>query len=279
MSRRWLGLVGLILAAQLLGCQLLSMAGDSLIQPTASLMPTPTLAVSEAVVPPAPDSGWVTLQPGLERRLIYLEQAPARETLYLLRLDPATFRFDVAYQPGQPLSLAQWQAQTGALLVVNGGFFTEANLATGLTIVDGQPSGTSYTSFGGMLAIGQAGPELRWLPQQPYDPAESLLAGLQSFPMLIRPGGLPGYPEEDNLPARRTVIGQDRAGRILFLIANSGTLSLNQLGRYLADSDLDLDRALNLDGGASSGLLLADPADGVMAFSLLPAVITVYPRP
>lgn len=276
---RWIrrSLVGFLAALPLLACQLTEMASeDGLFRPTDTLIPTPTLAVP---VPTVPDSGWEELRPGLERRFIHLDQEGTRETLYLLRLDPASYRFDVAYQPGQPLSLAQWQAETGALLVVNGGFFTEANQATGLVIVDGRPSGMSYTDFGGMLVVNQSGPELRWLPQQPYDPAETLLAGLQSFPMLIRPGGQPGYPEEDNSPARRTVIGQDRAGRMLVLIANNGNLSLNQLGRFLAGSDLDLDRALNLDGGASSGLLLAEPLESMPAFSLLPVVITVYPQP
>jgi hypothetical protein len=58
-----------------------------------------------------------------------------------------------------------------------------------------------------------------------------------------------------------------------------GAFTLNQLSRYLVESDLELEVALNLDGGASSGLLLAEPAEGIPAFSLLPAVITIYPKP
>jgi hypothetical protein len=36
---------------------------------------------------------------------------------------------------------------------------------------------------------------------------------------------------------------------------------------------------LNLDGGASSGLLLSEPAEGIASFSLLPTVITIRPKP
>jgi hypothetical protein len=36
--------------------------------------------------------------------------------------------------------------------------------------------------------------------------------------------------------------------------------------------------ALNLDGGASTGLLLADPVEGIAPFTLLPSVIMVYPK-
>jgi hypothetical protein len=201
-----------------------------------------------------------------------------RESLYILRVDPANFRFDVGYHPGQPQSLEQWQTETGALLVVNGGFFTEANIATGAIVVDGQSSGASYQDFGGMLTITADGPALRWLPQQPYDLAEGLLAGLQSFPMLVTPGGQIGYPDEDGDRARRTVIAQDTDGRMLFILAINGSFTLHQMSRFLAQSDMNIDRALNLDGGTSTGLLLSDPAEGIAAFALLPVVIVVYPK-
>jgi hypothetical protein len=220
------------------------------------------------------------LRPGLERRTINLQTAEnqGRESLYILRVDPANFRFDVGYHPGQPQSLEQWQNETDALLVVNGGFFTEENIATGAIVAAGQASGSSYQGFGGMLSITADGPALRWLPQQPYDPAEALLAGLQSFPMLVTPGGQIGYPDEDGQRARRTVIAQDSEGRMLFILAINGSFTLHQMSRFLAESDMFIDRALNLDGGTSTGLLLAEPAEGISAFGLLPVVILVYPK-
>jgi hypothetical protein len=205
-------------------------------------------------------------------------ESAARESLYILRIDPAFFQFDVAYHPGQPQSLEQWQTETGAFLVVNGGFFTEGYIATGAIVVNGQPSGTSYQDFGGMLAITAAGPSLRWLPQQPYDPAEGLLAGLQSFPMLVTPGGQIGYPDEDGQRDRRTVIAQDSNGRMLFILAVTGTFSLHRMSRFLVESDMNIDRALNLDGGTSTGLLLREPEEGIVAFNLLPTVIVVNPK-
>jgi len=147
-------------------------------------------------------------------------------------------------------------------------------------IVDGAATGTSYGPFAGMLAISEDGPQLRWLRQQPYSPGERLLAGLQSFPLLVKPGGLLGFPAqyEDNLKARRTVIGQDREGRILFLVAPLGHYTLHQLSLTLVDLDLGLDIALNLDGGPSSGIILAEPFEHIPAYSLLPLVILVHSR-
>lgn len=242
-------------------------------------LPLPTMTV-DAPTPTAPaDSGWVALRPGLEQRSIQVaaEGVPG-ESLYLLRLDPAAFRFAIGYAPGEPHTLDQWAAQTGALIVANGGYFTPEFTATGLIVVEGTASGASYGSFAGMFAVVDDAPQIRWLAAQPYDAAEPLDFALQSFPVLIRPDDAATYPTEDNLPARRTVIAQDRQGRVLFVLATWGGFSLHGLSQYLLGSDLDLHIALNLDGGASSGIWLAEPRGGVPALTPLPTVILVFPN-
>ena len=284
---RWLK--GLILWLCLLGCGV----SPVLIPPSAPfpaiVLPPPTPVISAAATatslpldtPIPPDTGWLLLRPGLEQRTLHLTDPTTgqqRETITVLRLDPAFFAFDIGYRPGQPQSLIDWQAETGALLVVNGGYFTEQHLATGLIIVAGQASGGSYEGVGGMGVINETGVALRSLAGQPYDGGETIAAALQSFPLLVKPGGEPGFPEEDFRTSRRTVIAQDNQGRVLFLVAPQGTLTLYQLSQWLVNSDLDLHIALNLDGGASTGLLLADPPLHVTSFDLLPVVITVMAR-
>jgi len=121
---------------------------------------------------------------------------------------------------------------------------------------------------------------VRWLVERPYDPAEPLRAALQAFPILVQPGGQLGFgaERENYARARRTVIGQDREGRILLIVAPRGHFTLHQLSRYLTESDLGLDIALNLDGGGSTGILVADPYEILAPRVLLPFVILVYPR-
>lgn len=264
--------VGLSCFIGLIGCMLLTPTPEHLITLTPSPLLTPT---------PPPDSGWQTLHPGLEQRVIRLLAADGRvrEEISIFRIDPALSDFRVAYRPGAPQTLAQWRAETGALLVVNGGFFTEEFVATGLTVVEGQANGRSYGDFAGMFAVTAAGPEVRWLGVRPYDPNEPLLYALQSFPMLLRPGGQIGYLEEDGAAARRTVVAQDWHGRVLFILAPWGSFTLHQLSVWLAESDLNLDVALNLDGGTSTGLHLAEPEIVIPAFTRLPIVITVSPKP
>ena len=62
------------------------------------------------------------------------------------------------------------------------------------------------------------------------------------------------------------------------MVAPQGNLTLHQLSAYLTTSDLQLHMALNLDGGPSSGILLAEPAEKIAAISPLPIVITVHTR-
>ncbi len=158
---------------------------------------------------------------------------------------------------------------------------SERYFPDGLTIVNGKASGRSFTRVrrhAGDRSKSRA--ELRWLVQKPYNSCEPLHAALQSFPILVQPGGELGFPaERDNhARARRTVIAQDRDGRILFIIAPEGYFTLHQLSVYLTESDLNLDIALNLDGGGSTGILVANPREIISPRTLLPFVILVYAR-
>jgi hypothetical protein len=249
--------------------------------PTAFIYPS---AIPDRTATPV-DTNWQTLANGLERRQINIASADGVrvEFLFILRINPAQYVFDIAYDPDRPRTLQNWQIESRALVVVNGGYFSQVNEryeANGLLVIDGKSQGISYGPFAGMLAIDKTGPELRWLSQQPYVPSEPLLAALQSFPILVKPGGLLGFPaeHEDNIQARRTAIAQDHAGRILFIVAPSGYFTLHQLSSTLVESDLELDIAVNLDGGPSTGLLLAEPFEQIQAYSPLPVVILVKPR-
>jgi hypothetical protein len=213
---------------------------------------------------------------------VYNGQNQRVESVHIWRLDQRYFRLDVAFDD-PPKTLDAWQKETHAALVMNGGYYSinnERYSADGLTIIDGTALGRSFGGFGGMLAVHEDRAELRWLVEQPYDPSKPLEAALQSFPILVQPGGALGYgPErETHARARRTVIAQDMQGRILFIVAPQGYFTLHQLSLYLTESDLDLDIAINLDGGGSTGILVAEPRELISPTRPIPFVILVYPR-
>jgi uncharacterized protein YigE (DUF2233 family) len=254
------------------------------VPPTAETIPNTTVPPPVETRPDTGEAGWSLLQPGLERRVIriYNDQNQQVESLHIWRLDQNYFRMDVAYDE-RPKSLETWQRESNAALVLNGGYYSVENeryFPDGLTIVNGRASGRSFRGFGGMLAINEDRAELRWLVQKPYNSYELLQAALQSFPILVQPGGELGFgaERENHVSARRTVIGQDKDGRILFIVAPQGHFTLRQLSVYLTESDLNLDIAVNLDGGGSTGILVANPREIIHPNRSLPFVILVYPR-
>jgi len=264
---------------------LLLVSGCSLLlpppTPTPTPLPSPTSRPTWTPYPTAvptstpepPDTGWQTVQPGIELRQVRVETGDVAERLTIIRLNSDTVRFRVHYDPIAPRSVSGWAERLQPLLVVNGGYFTPENETTGLLISDGRIWGTRYGEFAGMLAVTpDDGVSVRWLRDQPYDPGEPLKEALQSFPVLIKPGGVMGFPADadDGRPARRTVVAQDYQGRIIIIVAPRGYLSLHELARFLAESDLDLDVALNLDGGYSTGLWLQSDGLIVNIDSLVP---------
>ena len=289
---------------QLLCLALLLVSGCSLFPPPPTPTPTPTPTPLPSPTPwptptlEPPDTGWQPLRSGVELRQVRVETGATAERLTIVRLDPTAVRFRVHYDPADPRPVSGWAERlqpllrVTPLLVVNGGYFTPENETTGLLISDGQAWGTPYGDFAGMFAVNPSpGPSpargggevsVRWLRDWPYDPAEPLQEALQSFPVLVKPGGVIGFPADagDGRPARRTVVAQDRQGRILIVVAPRGYLTLHELARFLAASDLDLDVALNLDGGYSTGLWLRGSEESITIDSLtpVPSVISVAYR-
>ena len=239
---------------------------------------TPFLPPTFTPVPD--DTGWQALKQGLEVRSLNVTVGTNVERVTITRLDPTIVTFRVLYTPGTPNLVSAWAQQTGADVVVNAGYFTEAYAVTGLTVSNGAVHGVPYGDFAGMLAVTDSGAvSVRWLRSWPYDPSKRLREAVQSFPVLVKPGGVMGFPADadDGRPARRTVGAQDRRERILLLVAPRGYFSLHALAVWLTESDLDVDIAMNLDGGPSSGLWVRGGPQ-IDALSGVPAVIIVTGR-
>ena len=262
------------------------------ILPTPSPWPTPT--------PEPPDTGWQLLGPGVELRQIRIEASPlptpsvtstagspearAAERLAIVRLDPTRVHFRVHYDPQTPRHISTWATHLRQpALIINGGYFTPENQTTGLLISDGQAWGSVYGDFAGLFAVtADEHVSVRWLRDWPYDPGEPLTQAVMSFPVLVKPGGVMGFPADadDGTPARRTVVAQDNRGQVLFIAAPRGILSLHQMAVFLTESDLEIDIALNLDGGFSTGLWLeaGDASIKVDSHVPVPSIISVEAR-
>ena len=267
-------LVSLLAALFLLGCTL-ARGVSELATSTPTEVPTPTRAPTVE-----PDLGWVTVAPGIERRDIRVTlNEGAAFTALVVRLDPALVTFRVHYKPGTALRMDEWRDQLGgAALIVNAGFFDDADYALGLVTSDGQVSGQTFVGFGGMFQVDANGARVRSLVSEPYY-GEPLTQGVQAVPMLVEAGGV-AAPQGEGFDegSRRTVVAQDWAGRLLFIVVPGAFVSFADLQEWLLSSDLGITIACALDGGRSTGMVIRG-AETLLYPSLdqLPAVIAAYP--
>jgi hypothetical protein len=241
--------------------------------------PLPTSAPDQAPSDPS-DTGWLAGEPGLELRRLSIDPGGSNVPLVIVRFDPAQLALHVIYDPDAPRPMRAWAAIEPSALLFNGGYFTETYRTTSLLISGGVASGDSYEGFGGMLAVDTAGQvSLRPLRDQAYDPSESIVEAVQSFPMLVLPGGAEANFEDNGQRARRTAVAIDRSGRLLVIAAPTSGLALHDLAGWLRTSDLEIDRALNLDGGPSTAMFVqsGDLREQIDSFGSLPIVIAVRP--
>jgi hypothetical protein len=224
---------------------------------------------------------WNILAPGLEQR-VYQPDGNFLGQLHVLRIDPTAYTFRAHYQPGEPLGIARWgEALSSPVAFVNANFFDPEARILGLLVTDGVVYGQSYQNRGGTFAVQNGIPRVRSNIQEPYQ-GEALDQAVQGFPMLILNGENVYSTQQRDAVARRTVVAQDNNGRILLMMTPLVGMTLTDLSASLAESDMQIIHALNLDGGGSS-LLYYDPPGAEMPFTFpsldpVPAVLAVYVR-
>jgi exopolysaccharide biosynthesis protein len=248
---------------------MITLAGCDLIPSISISSSTPTAAVNT----------WNRAAPGVEVRHENWSSADGgSDVVTIVRFDLHYVKLSIGYAPDQPLAMDEWMQKEQALAVMNGGYFDAQERATALVISNGQTYGSSYDGFGGMLSVdaqGRVG--LRSLSTQPYDPgSEQLTQATQSSPMLLENGKRTQF-SADNNAARRSIVAMDTQGRLLFIVSPDQQFTLDDMATLLAKSDLSLTTALNLDGGASTGLALNAGSQNFLtdAFVNLPLVIVV----
>ncbi len=218
---------------------------------------------------------WRQLAVGLEERIINMGD-DALSQLYIVRIDPAYYRFEAHYTPQTAYYLEEWQAQPdlfNAILIVNTNFFNADKTIIGLLVRDGQQFGYGYTDRGGTFAIKNNFPFISHNIYQPFD-ATGAQHAVQGFPMLVYNGERAF--ERLGRASRRTAIGQDSQGRVYIIVTPIFGPTLADFSAFLASSDLGLVNAFNLDGGGSTMLYLKDTIT-VRSFDRVPAVLAVYP--
>lgn len=211
--------------------------------------PTPTPAPRPTATPlPAPSDLWQPAFPGAE----VLQTA---DGLLALRHVATQVGYDNRFEPGflDGDFISGWlQRASQATAAINCGFFREADGAyrhIGLLMTNGQQVTPLRTNWGGVLIVRDGEAFAVRQPQRLLAPAT---LGIQGWPMLIESGQV--IPRLNNTdPARRTAVGVDDRGRVVWL-ATAQPITLADFAAQLQQPLLGLTDAINLDGGSSTGL-------------------------
>ncbi len=175
-----------------------------------------------------------------------------------VELRPFHFRAD---EIGAKLPVEAWAERLAAKVVFNAGQFDENFEHLGWLKRDGKwLSRQQKPAWKGLLVSGPLGESFFGrivdLERADGEVAEDYRNVVQSMMLLDASQKL--RVRDSELSACRTVVAEDKQGRIL-VVVTEGATTLGDLGRWLARSSLGVVRAMNLDGGIESQLVVDTP--------------------
>lgn len=204
-----------------------------------------------------------TLRPGLE--FATLQGEPfcrwGSPQIAVLRIDPARSTIRVHHYSNfaerRPLSIVEWQKRSNAQAVFNAGQYYPDFSYMGLLVSAGRViSSRVHPSYQAALVAAPVGrgPRARVLDlaRQPLDSrAPEWREVAQSFMLFDSTGSL--RIRRSSQVANRTIVAEDREGRLL-VITSEGGYTLHELARLLLASPLKLSHAMSMDGGYEAEL-------------------------
>lgn len=206
---------------------------------------------------------WQSVANGFEvAELPVFAEGSAVDKILLARIDPALYRFHVRNVPAGNRELGDWMKKTGALLVINGSYFSRYGTPDTPVLSQGKSLGPQeYDGRHGAFIASADSAELVDLTQQDWHRAfAGATDAMVSYPLLIAGDGTRRVKADRRWLANRSFVGQDEAGRIVLGTTQDAFFSLDRLAAFLKESPLGLKLALNLDGGpvACQGIRVGD---------------------
>ena len=212
---------------------------------------------------------WRKISDGLNYAFVDVKVTSSADpkNLVLAQIDPHKYKFFI-YQ-NQDLksakSIQDIEQSEGALLALNGSFFTTDFKPTGLLISSGEKvrklSGADLLD--GTFTIDKNGNPA--LIQQGFDLRENDFEfAIQNGPVLVDGFGNILAKKDSGKSASRTAIGIDKSGNVILILDQQSILNsdndmtLYEFAHAIKESpeikSLNLRSVLNLDGGPSSGM-------------------------
>jgi hypothetical protein len=172
------------------------------------------------------------------------------DRIFLARVDPAKFRFEVRNEPSGDFNLDIWMNRLGAAAIINGSYYSRNGMPATPVLSAGTLLGPSaYDARAGAFVASAAFVGIRDLAQQSWQDAfKGARDAMVSYPLLASGDGASRVVASQWL-ANRSFIGHDRDGNIILGTTADGFFTLDRLAAFLRQAPLGLKLALNLDGG------------------------------
>jgi exopolysaccharide biosynthesis protein len=142
----------------------------------------------------------------------------------------------------------------GASVVVNGSYFELSGAPTTPIVSFGTVKAPrDYYASHGAFVVKHGRAFIDDFSATPWKTAlEGAAHALVSYPLLVRDGNAVNFDADDKLLANRTFVAEDVNGHIVFGTTTTGFFSLRKLADIIPLLDLEITRALNLDGGPAA---------------------------
>jgi hypothetical protein len=194
---------------------------------------------------------WRKIRDGFEAgELAVIADGGEVDRIFLARVDPAKFRFEVRNEPSGDFHLDAWMNRLGAVLAINGSYYSRNGMPATPILSAGTLLGPSaYDARAGAFVASADSAGIRDLAQQNWQDAfKGARDAMVSYPLLVSDSGASRVVSSEWL-ANRSFVGQDVEGKIIFGTTADGFFSLARLAAFLRQAPLGLKLALNLDGG------------------------------
>ncbi|MGH9456302.1 MAG: phosphodiester glycosidase family protein [Thermoanaerobaculia bacterium] len=220
---------------------------------------------------------WESVGPGVDYREFREGTLHAHVARIDLRDD--RIRLIASSESEKGMRTSDWAEQKETIVAINADYFDENHDPVGLAFGPcGIWDGTSDTRREGVVAAGLARVEIREQADVMNPIPEWVEQAVSGWPLIIADcqpfssSRLPGSDGFTRSPHPRTAVGVSGDGRYLYFVAADGRregvpgLTLAELADFMYE-ELDVCRALNLDGGGSTTMVIGDrimnrPSDG-----------------
>src|SRR5262249_17885263 len=153
------------------------------------------------------------------------------DRILLARIDPAHYSFQVWNRPSGDRDSLDWMRELGAVLVINGSYFTRYGTpATPMLSVGIQSGPADYDARHGAFVVSASFVGIRDLAELDWRRAlQGADHGLVSYPLLIGADGKSRSKGDARWLANRSFIAQDENGRIILGTTRDAFFSLDRL--------------------------------------------------